>query len=101
MRSSDRIARLGPIACASLVLAVPLVAGCVGRQRREMIEARDAWRQCENEHPYDAARACAALEAQAKANAARYEDDAQRAWGCGAVDDGPCDPRDRTPGIPR
>ena len=101
MRSSDAARRPGRVACAALALAVAFAAGCVCEQLSSMSEAREAWRQCQKEHPYDAERACSALEAEAKATAERYERDAQDAWGCGGVGEGPCDPRDRSSGTPR
>lgn len=96
MRSSRAIAAVLLVALFGVGLA-----GCVFDQRREMVEAREAHRACVEEHPDDADRACAELEATARVLAERYEDDSLRAWGCGDASAGPCDPTDRTPRIPR
>ncbi len=86
---------------AALLLVAMFASGCVWNQRNEMIEARDAHRACVDEHPHDADRACAELEAKARVLAERYEQDALRSWGCGDATRGPCDPTDRAPRIPR
>ncbi len=90
-----------PRAIAVLLLVATLAGGCVWNQRREMIDAREAHHACVENHPHDADRACAELEANARVLAERYEGDALRSWGSGDATRGPCDPTDRAPRIPR
>jgi hypothetical protein len=64
----------------ALVLALGL-AGCVAEQKSDLAAARDAYDQCLATHA-DSERECAALHDRLIAAQKRYENDAQRAWGC-------------------
>ena len=97
MRSSE--AKCGRLVVISIFLAF-VVSGCLFKQRREMIEARDAYQECVAENPETAERTCAELEAESITRTERYEEDAKRSWGCGGTSGGACDPRDRAPRIP-
>jgi hypothetical protein len=63
---------------AALALAA---AGCVSGERSDVAEARAAYEQCLEQH-VDGDRECAALRERLKAAQERYENNAQRAWGC-------------------
>ena len=56
-------------------------AGCVSGERSDVAEARAAYEQCLEQHA-GSDRDCAALRERLKAAQERYENDAQRAWGC-------------------
>ena len=63
-------------------------AGCVSAERNDVAEARAAYEQCLEAHA-GSDRECAALRERLKAAQDRYQNDAQRAWGC-VPDDGDC-----------
>jgi hypothetical protein len=95
MPSSDP----GRLAIALAVVAL-CCTSCVARQRREMVEAREAYQECVRQNPETHERKCAALEAEALTRQQRYEDDARQAWGCGGTAGPACNPRDREPRVP-
>jgi hypothetical protein len=101
MRSSERRRRrLAALRVGLVILLAGAVAsGCLFRQRREMIEAREAYQKCVRENPDSHEQKCEELKAEAVTRQQRYGDDAQRAWGCGSTG-GDCDPRDRAPRVP-
>jgi hypothetical protein len=86
----------GAFVRGALLLVGLAVLGCLSQERDEMMAARAAYRDCVKSHPSDAREQCAALEADARATAERYETEARRTWGCAPSENG-CDPRDRTP----
>ena len=63
---------------AALAIAA---AGCVSGERNDVAEARAAYEQCLEEHA-GSDRECASLRERLKATQERYQNDAQRAWGC-------------------
>ena len=74
---------------AAAVFAVAVAAtGCVSGERNEVADARAAYQQCLEEHA-GSDRECAALQERLKAAQQRYEDNAQRSWGC-APESGDC-----------
>jgi hypothetical protein len=62
----------------ALVLAS---SSCVSEQKSDLAAARDAYEQCLEAHGGNE-RDCAALHERLRAAQDRYENDAQRAWGC-------------------
>ena len=62
-------------------LCVAAAASCVTHERDEMRAVRDAYEQCVEEQSADAAE-CSALRERLHTAQERYEDNAQRAWGC-------------------
>ncbi len=93
MRNSDGRRRVAAVVC----LLALLLSACVSRQRREMVESRDAYQACVRDHPTTHRDTCAELEAETITRQERYRDDAARAWGCGGTSNPDCDPRERTP----
>jgi hypothetical protein len=90
-------ARAVLVAC---LMAGLLQGGCVFKQRKEMVEAREAYQECVDENSETAERACAELKAEADIRSERYEQDAQTAWGCGEARGRNCDPTERAPTMP-
>lgn len=93
---SSRARRLAA-GVALVAIALAAFGGCVFRQRREMVESREAYQECVRENPEAHREKCAELEAEAISRQERYQNDAQRAWGCAGPGGTACDPRDRTP----
>ena len=101
MRSSDRKRGVSVHLRLGLVglLVLGTASGCLFKQRREMLESREAYQDCVRKNPETHEDKCAELEAEAVTRQERYEADARRAWGCGGTS-GDCDPRDRAPRVP-
>ena len=68
--------RLG---CAALLLLA--CAGCVHRERRDAVAAREAYTSCVAQHSEQAPE-CIALQERARAAQQRYQENAKRAWSC-------------------
>jgi hypothetical protein len=66
----------------AIATALALAAvSCVSGERDDVAEARAAYEQCREDHADDE-RECAVLRERLKAAQDRYQDNAQRAWGC-------------------
>ena len=72
----------------ALGIAALALFGCVAQQKSDLAAARDAYDECLAAHAGDE-RPCAPLQERLRAAQKRYEDDAQRAWGC-VPDHGDC-----------
>lgn len=66
--------------CVACLLLVGLLA-CVSRERSEVLDAREAYARCVEEH---SARHpdCLALQERVRSTEERYRKNAERAWGC-------------------
>jgi hypothetical protein len=63
------------------LVVVLAFGGCVAQQQSDLAAARDAYDQCLAAHAGNE-RECAAFHDRLIAAQKRYENDAQRAWGC-------------------
>ena len=73
------------VAAAAFVIALA-ATGCVSGERNDVADARAAYQQCLEEHA-GGDRECAALQERLKAAQQRYENNAQRSWGCAPEQD--------------
>jgi hypothetical protein len=71
-------------------LGVCLLFGCVFRERRDLVEANEAYDRCVQEYSVEQPE-CVTLDAKRRQLQRQYEESAQRAWGCNAATDG-CPP---------
>jgi len=64
-----------------LLALLTLTSACVLKERRGYLSAREAYESCLAD-PLQTTADCEPLRAEARVRAERYEENAQRSWGC-------------------
>ena len=85
-RASARRGRLGAVAVACAFMLGSGVVSCVGLEKRQVDDAREALDACEEEHGVESPE-CKEIRLRLRDAQERYEERARRAWACDPTQD--------------